>query len=71
MNRAMTFRDRAIVLCLLDSGLRASELSALKVGDVDEKSGAVTVKHGITGGVSYGGKFHRGSDGTTSWFIDI
>jgi len=38
-------RDKAIVLFLLDSGLRASELCALNVGDVDE-SGAVTVHNG-------------------------
>ena len=53
--RASSKRDRAIILTLLDTGLRASELCSLKVGDVDMKSGRVEVKHGITGGAK-GGK---------------
>lgn len=36
-----TDRDRAIVLFLLDSGVRASELCALDVTDVDLSTGAV------------------------------
>ncbi len=39
-------RDSAIVLCLLDSGCRASEFVALNVGDVDLKSGAVKIRLG-------------------------
>lgn len=39
-------RDRAIVLCLLDSGCRLSEFVALNVGDFDLKSGVVKVRHG-------------------------
>lgn len=39
-------RDTALVLALLDTGVRASELCALTVGDVDAKSGAVTVRQG-------------------------
>jgi integrase/recombinase XerD len=39
-------RDKALCLFLLDSGVRASELVALKVGDVDLKSGVVIVKMG-------------------------
>lgn len=39
-------RDLAICLLLLDSGLRASELLALNVGDVNIKTGIVTVKSG-------------------------
>ena len=50
MRRATAKRDRAIILFLLDTGLRASELCALKVGDVDLKSGKVSVKHGVGGG---------------------
>jgi site-specific recombinase XerD len=42
-------RDRAIVLCLLDTGCRASEFVALDIGDVDIKSGAVKIKHGKGG----------------------
>lgn len=36
------WRDRAIVLCLLDTGLRVSEFVSLKVGDVD-RSGMIKV----------------------------
>ena len=42
-------RDRAIVLCLLDTGCRAAEFVALDIGDVDLKSGAVKIKHGKGG----------------------
>lgn len=41
-----TERDTAIILVLLDSGLRASELCALRVGDVDLATGRVDVRHG-------------------------
>lgn len=41
-----TKRDEAIVLTLLDSGVRASELCALNVGDVNFKNGRVMVKAG-------------------------
>jgi integrase/recombinase XerD len=40
---------------LLDTGLRASELCSLKVGDVDIKTGRVEVRHGRAGGAK-GGK---------------
>ena len=39
-------RDKALCLFLLDSGVRASELIALNIGDVDMKTGVVTVKMG-------------------------
>ena len=39
-------RDKAIVLCLVDTGCRASEFVALDVEDVDIKSGSVRVQHG-------------------------
>lgn len=39
-------RDTALVLTPLDSGLRAAELMALNVGDVDMASGRVVVQHG-------------------------
>lgn len=48
-------RDRAIVLLLLDAGLRASELLALKVGDIDLDTGAVTIQMG------------KGQKGRYSW----
>jgi integrase/recombinase XerD len=55
MRRPTARRDRAIILTLLDTGLRASELCSLRIGDVDLKSGKVIVRHGIGGG-SKGGK---------------
>lgn len=39
-------RDKAICLFLLDSGVRASELIALNVSDIDLKTGVVIVKLG-------------------------
>lgn len=42
-------RDTALILTLLDSGVRAAELCALTVGDVDAKTGAITVRHGKGG----------------------
>ncbi len=49
MRAAMTARDRAIVLTLLDTGLRAREFVSLTVGDVDLTTGAVMVQHGKGG----------------------
>ena len=46
MTRGTRYRDRAIVLFLLDTGVRAQELCSLVVGDVDMKSGAVQVRRG-------------------------
>ncbi len=48
-------RDRAIILMLLDTGLRASELCSLKAGDVDMHTGKAEVKHSVQGGAK-GGK---------------
>jgi integrase/recombinase XerD len=42
-------RDTALVLFLLDTGVRASELCALTIGNVDTRTGAVQVKHGKGG----------------------
>jgi integrase/recombinase XerD len=55
MRRATAHRDRAIILMLLDTGLRASELCSLHVEDVDLKSGKISVWHGVGGGAK-GGK---------------
>ena len=55
MRRSTGKRDQAILLTLLDTGLRASELCALTVGDVDLKTGKVQIKHGASGGAK-GGK---------------
>ena len=55
MRRPTAKRDRAIILMLLDTGLRASELCKLRVGDVDLRTGRVDVRHGPKGGAK-GGK---------------
>ena len=55
MRRPSANRDQAILLTLLDTGLRASELCSLTVEDVDLKTGKVNIRHGIGGGAK-GGK---------------
>ena len=42
-------RDRALVLVLLDTGVRAAECCALTVGDVDIRSGSAVVRRGKGG----------------------
>ena len=49
MRRPTAMRDRAIILMLLDTGLRASELCRLRVWDVDLKTGRVEILHGPMG----------------------
>lgn len=39
-------RDRAMLLFLADTGVRASEFCALTVGDINPKTGVVQVRHG-------------------------
>jgi integrase/recombinase XerD len=46
---ATDLRDQAVILTLLDTGLRASELCALTVGDVHIQSGRVLVADGKGG----------------------
>lgn len=46
LDACTTERDRALVLVLLDTGVRAAEVLALNVGDVDLKHGAVLVRLG-------------------------
>lgn len=53
--RPTASRDQAIILMLLDTGLRATELCHLTVADVDLTTGKVIVKHGAQGGAK-GGK---------------
>jgi integrase/recombinase XerD len=55
MRRRTAHRGWAIILTLLDTELRASELCALTIGDVDQKTGKAQVKHGQRGGAK-GGK---------------
>jgi integrase/recombinase XerD len=40
---------------LIDSGLRASELCSLRIADLDQKTGKITIRHGVNGGAK-GGK---------------
>jgi len=49
MQRSTSKRDKAIILTLLDTGLRAGELCALRIEDVDMKSGRVHVRPGEAG----------------------
>lgn len=44
--RPTATRDRALVLTLLDSGMRASELCALTVGDYTPQTGRLHIRHG-------------------------
>jgi integrase/recombinase XerD len=44
MRRPLALRDRTIILMLLDTGLRASELCRLKISDVDLQGGSVSVR---------------------------
>lgn len=45
-NRPTKLRDQAIMLTLLDTGLRVSELCALKIKDYDRKQGRLVIEHG-------------------------
>jgi len=45
LKACLTLRDKAIILSLLSTGLRASEFVALNVGDLDMATGAVHVRH--------------------------
>ena len=42
--KELRLRDRALILCLLDTGMRATELGRLTVGDLDLESGSVKVR---------------------------
>jgi len=55
MQRVNVHRDQALILVLLDTGLRASELCALQIGHVDMQTGKVIVRPGREGGAK-GGK---------------
>jgi integrase/recombinase XerD len=49
MQRSTSKRDKAILLTLLDTGLRAGELWALRIGDVDMKTGKIRIHPGEAG----------------------
>jgi len=55
MRRRTRLRDVAVLMTLLDTGLRVSEVCALRIGDVDLKTGQVEIRHGPRGGAK-GGK---------------
>ena len=55
MRRINVHRDRALILTLLDTGLRASELCSLTIGSVDMQTGKAIIKPGRDGGAK-GGK---------------
>jgi integrase/recombinase XerD len=46
LKACVTGRDKVICMVLLDTGVRASELCALNVGDVDARRGVIVVKRG-------------------------
>ncbi|GIK73794.1 MAG: tyrosine recombinase XerC [Chloroflexota bacterium] len=45
-SRSTAHRDRAILLTLLDTGIRASELCDLLISDYDTKTGRLHIRHG-------------------------
>lgn len=49
LGKCYSERDKAIVLLLLDSGLRVSEMTALNTDDIDMTTGVVTVRKGKGG----------------------
>ncbi len=55
MKRPTANRDQAIILVLLDTGLRAMELCKLTVKDIDVRTGKIEITHGLIGGAK-GGK---------------
>ena len=55
MRRPTANRDQAVLLTLLDSGIRASEFCALRIDDFDAKRGKLEIRHGTEGGAK-GGK---------------
>lgn len=61
--RPTRWRDRAIILTLLDTGARAQELCDLKVGDVNLETGMVVIRKGKRGKerITYLGKIARES----------
>lgn len=46
VKRPSALRDRALILVLLDTGIRASELTALRMRDYEPKRGQLIIHHG-------------------------
>ena len=55
LRRPSANRDQAIILTLLETGLRATEICSLTIGDLDLRTSNVNVRHGIGRGPK-GGK---------------
>jgi len=65
MHRPTALRDEVIIKVLLDTGIRASELIALKLGDLDLNKSVIHIRHGALGGAKGGkGRFVYISRGT-------
>lgn len=47
--RFLDMRDKAVLLCLLDTGARAAEFLGLNIGDVDPVTGVVRIRDGKGG----------------------
>jgi len=60
MRRPTALRDRALVLLLLDTGIRASECARLTIGDVDLVAGEVTIRPHGSGAKSRGRHVYLG-----------
>ena len=50
MRRDKAKRDQALILVLLDTGLRASELTSLNIDDMEMRTGKIHIKHRVQGG---------------------
>lgn len=48
-NTQLGLRDKAVLLCLLDSGLRANEFVSVNLADLNLISGAIVIRHGKGG----------------------
>ena len=48
-NTVLGLRDKAVLLCLLDTGLRANEFVSIKLADINLISGAIIIRHGKGG----------------------
>ena len=61
MRRSTANRDQVSILVLLDSGLRASELFSLKIGEFDIKRGKLEIKQWVKGGAkaTLGGQYEK------------
>jgi integrase/recombinase XerD len=66
MKRPTHLRDKAMVLMLLDTGLRVGELSRLTIGDVNMASGEISVKPWLSGKKSMARHVYLGATSKTA-----